>query len=386
MPRPPTGWLRRRSPRRAFSSSVRIGVNALYLLPGGVGGTEVYLRNLLAALVARQDRHEYVLFTNEETGDGLLPPGPRCTVAVQDVRAANRPARILWEQSALAAATQRLDVLLNPGFTAPLAARCPQVTVFHDLQHIRHPEFFRRWDLPAWRFLLWAAARRSCRVIAVSEATRQDVIAHYGLPPRRVTAVPHGVAPVYFAMSGQQRDPQHLLFVSTLHPHKNHERLVRVFARLHARYPGLRLTLAGMRGFHAEQVAAAVREHGVGEAVRLTGWISHGELLGLYEQAGVFVYPSTFEGFGMPVAEAMAAGLPIACSAIPPLLEVSGAAALHFDPHSDSEIAAALERLITDAVLREELGAAGRRRAQVFSWESAAAATLAVLEGAATSC
>src|SRR5262245_41465464 len=124
---------------------MRIGVNALYLIPAGVGGTEIYLRELLNALAATDKENEYFIFTNLETGADLTPRQSNFQWKPQAVHAAFRPARILWEQIVLPleAARYRVDVMFNPGFTAPLLAPCPSVTVFHDLQHKRHPEYFR---------------------------------------------------------------------------------------------------------------------------------------------------------------------------------------------------------------------------------------------------
>src|SRR5271169_1396547 len=138
---------------------MRIGINALYLIPGGVGGTEIYLRRLLAALASIDRDNEYFIFTNLETGADLVPRQANVHWKPQAVRARLRPARILWEQTVLPveAARYRLDVLFNPGFTAPVLALCPCVTVFHDLQHKRHPEHFRWFDLPVWNLLLWAS-------------------------------------------------------------------------------------------------------------------------------------------------------------------------------------------------------------------------------------
>src|SRR5687767_8251926 len=117
-------------------AALRIGVNALYLIPGGVGGTEIFLRNLLAALAEIDSTNKYVIFSNRETKDDLAPSAPNFVWVQQSVTASNRPVRILWEQTRLpfAAAQHRLDVLFNPGFTAPILCPCPQVTVFHDLQ------------------------------------------------------------------------------------------------------------------------------------------------------------------------------------------------------------------------------------------------------------
>jgi glycosyltransferase involved in cell wall biosynthesis len=361
---------------------LRIGVNALYLIPGGVGGTEIYLRNLLAAL-ARDDRtNEYFVLTNRETGD-LAPAAPDMVALPQPVAARFRPARILWEQAAvpIAVARRRFDVLFNPGFTAPLVCSCPQVTVFHDLQHKRHPEYFRWFDLPFWNLLLSISARRSTRLIAVSQATRQDLLRYYGVDAR---VIPHGVEEPIFELANR-RDPQpFLLCVSTLHPHKGIDSLLGGFARFRAADPRFRLVLAGMRGFAAEALEARIRELGLGDAVELTGWIPREQLCDLYRRAWAFVYPSRFEGFGMPVAEAMAAGLPIACSDIEPLRDIAGDAALYFAPGDEPGIAQALRQLTADSALCVRLAARARERAAQFSWQSAAAATRAVLEEAAS--
>src|ERR1700722_3583230 len=225
----------------------RIGVNALYLIPVGVGGTEIYLRELLAALATIDTVNDYFVFTNMETGQDLTPRQANFHWKPQAVHAIFRPARIIWEQTVLPleSARYRLDVMFNPGFTAPLAAPCPSITTFHDLQHKRYPEYFRWFDLPFWRFLLWAAAHRSRRLIAVSEATRADLLRFYRRRPERVVVVPHGVSPEFFTLDRSKTEP-YLLCVSTLHVHKNIERLVRAYA---AKPRPEKLILAGLRGF-----------------------------------------------------------------------------------------------------------------------------------------
>src|SRR5580704_1824591 len=354
--------------------TVRIGVNALYLIPGGVGGTEIYLRELLAALAVVDSTNEYLIFTNQETDSDLVPRQANFVWKPQAVRAIRRPERILWEQVVLPleAGRYRLDVLFNPGFTAPILAPCPCVTTFHDLQHKRHPEHFRWFDLPFWRFLLWAAAHRSRRLIAVSEATRSDLMRFYHLPKEKIAVVPHGVNPEFFGLDRLRTEP-YLLCVSTLHPHKNLERLIRAYARGNR---GRKLVLAGMRGFRTAAIEQVIQDLGIWDAVKLTGWLPRAELLRLYERAHAFVYPSTFEGFGIPVLEALASGIPVACSSIPPLREVAGEAALLFDPLDENSIAEALDRISTDDPLRAELAKAGPERARRFTWQRAAELTL----------
>jgi len=370
---------------RADMPRLRIGVNALYLIPGGVGGTEIYLRHLLPALAAIDGENEYLVFTNRETGAGLAPAVPNFRAVPQPLRAAFRPARILWEQTGLAfgTAARRLDVLLNPGFTAPILCACPQVTVFHDLQHKRHPEYFRWFDLPFWRFLLWASAHRSRLLLGDSEATRADLLRFYRLAPERIRVAPLGADPAFFEIARERQSAAiepYFLCASTSHPHKGLVPLVRAFARFRRERPGFRLVITGVRGFHAQAVESAV---GASDAVQLTGWIAREELYKLFRHAFAFVYPSTFEGFGLPVIEAMAAGIPTACSAIEPLASLAGGAALAFEAANENALCQALDRLASDEPLRARLAAAGPLRAAEFTWEKTAGKTLAALREAA---
>lgn len=363
---------------------LRIGVNALYLIPGGVGGTEIYLRSLLAALGRADSDCEFFVFTNRETTADVAPSRDNFHVVPQPVRAVNRPARIAWEQTGLpiAVARQRIDVLLNPGFTAPALCPCPTVTVFHDLQHWRHPEYFRWFDLPFWQWCLFQAAITSNRVIAVSEATQRDFLRCYPVAAERVSVIPHGVEERLFEIGRERRpatEEPFLLCVSTLHPHKNLERLVQAFTGFRSAHPEFRLVIAGMRGFHTSAVERAIAETGSESHVRLTGWIGRTELCELYRRAHACVQPSTFEGFGLPVLEALAAGVPTTCSAIDPLREVAGDAALQFDPADQEAIEGALERISFDEQLRERLEREGPRRAAEFSWDRCARQTLEVL-------
>ena len=354
---------------------LRIGVNALYLIPGGVGGTEIYLRSLLAALADIDQENQYIILTNRETGGDLVPAASNFEWLPQAIAASNRPARLIWEQTAVpvTAARSHLDVLFNPGFTAPMICPCPQVTVFHDLQHKRHPEHFRRRDLPFWRFFLYWSAVLSDRLIAVSESTRTDLLDVYPVESRQVHVVPHGVDAKFFEIGTRRRPEPLILCVSTLHPHKNLDRLIRAFAAFRKERPDYRLVIAGLRGFFARQL-----EEIAGEGVELTGWIPRDDLYRLFERASAFVYPSTFEGFGMPVLEAMAAGLPLACSAIEPVQTVAGGAACLFDPASDDDLLSALRH-----VTGQTGNPSGVARARQFSWQASARATLEVLRAAA---
>jgi glycosyltransferase involved in cell wall biosynthesis len=364
---------------------LRIGVNALYMIPGGVGGTEIYLRSLLTALDRLDTPHRFSVFVNAETGDTLAPS--RFQVVHTGVRAANRPSRLAWEQLVLPFKLRSLqiDALLNPGFTAPVLAPCPSVTVFHDLQHKRHPEYFRWFDLPFWRMFLYASAHRSTLIIAISDATRQDFLSCYKLDASRVRVIHHGVDAEFFGLreplaTGQNE--RYMLSVSTLHPHKNFRRLLLAYARFARNRPGIKLVIAGLRGFDSSHISQLISELKLDEKVRCTGWIPREELYALYAGADAFIYPTTFEGFGMTLLEGMAAGLPVACSNIEPLRTIAADAAILFDPLDTYKIEDALVRITEDDDLRNCLRQAGPRRAKQFSWEESARATLQALTDA----
>ncbi len=345
---------------------IRIGINALYLIPGGVGGTEIYLRNLLAGLAAIDAENQYVVFTNRETGADLVPDHPNFLQAPQPVRARFRPARIMWEQLALPweARKYRLNVLFNPGFTAPVLCGCPMVTIIHDLQHKRHPEYFRRVDLPFWNFFVWAAAKRSRGVLTGSMAAHDDIQRYYG---RAAEVIQHGVEREFFQIA-QHREPQdYLLCASTSHPHKNLRRLLRVHAQMKN---APKLVLTGVRGLAAKEIEALA-----GDSIEILGWVPRERLYELYRCALGMIYPSTFEGFGLPVLEAMAACVPLACSDIPPLREIARSTVHFFDPANDREMRDALLLLASGKISTE----AAQNRAAQFTWEKSARATLAYL-------
>jgi glycosyltransferase involved in cell wall biosynthesis len=270
----------------------------------------------------------------------------------------------------------------NPGFTAPLACPCPQVTTFHDLQHKRHPEHFRWWDLPFWRFFLYWSAQVSRTVVAISDATAADLRRYYRLPDRKIRVVPSAVDPEFFEVARRRRPEGFLLAVSTLHPHKNLDGLLRAFSTFRRRRSDFRLVVCGMHGFSTDAIHDLRGRLGLSDAVEFPGWIPREDLYDLFARAWAFFYPSKFEGFGLPVLEGLAAGVPTACSNIEPLVGIADNAALLFDPDDPAAIEHAMLRLVEDETLRTRLAEAGPRRAAVFSWRKTADAMLRVFEEA----
>ncbi len=330
--------------------ALRIAINALYLLPGKVGGTEIYLRNLLRVLAAEDLQNEYFVFRNRETGPDLIP-APRFHDCPQPVDGENRVARILYEQTRfpLELARIKADVVFNAGFTAPLIWNGPQVTVFHDLQYKHCPQFFRWHELPFWRVLLPLSAKRSNRLVVLSHAVKNDLVRFYNYDAQRISVIPHAIESEFERIRERRLaappKTRMLLSVSTLHPHKNLDGLLRAFKTFHANHPEWRLVIAGLKGFEAERIERLRRELHLESTTGITGWIPREELYRLFTEAEAFVYPSRFEGFGIPVLEALTAGIPVACSRLPSLVEIAGNAARFFDPASDAEIVEALEEL-----------------------------------------
>jgi glycosyltransferase involved in cell wall biosynthesis len=341
-----------------------------------VGGTEIYLRNLLRAFAGIDSSNEYVVFTNRETGTDLVPE--RFAHAPLPIRAVNRPARLLYEQTGFAMQARRhgIEVMFNPGFTAPALPGCPNVTVFHDLQHKRHPEYFRAFDLPAWNFFLWLSVKRSSMLVIDSEATREDLKHFYGLADDHIVVAPLGVEPEFYSIERSIPEP-FFLCVSTLHPHKNLDNLLRAFARFQRDRPEYSLVMTGVRGFHTEVVEKLIIELGLNDSVQLTGWLERSDLYDLFRRATAMFYPSTFEGFGLPVVEAMAAGLPLACSNIEPLHSIVAGAAIEFPPENADAMVSAMHRMTGDT---SKLVERGRKRAESFTWEETARKTLVAIE------
>jgi glycosyltransferase involved in cell wall biosynthesis len=220
-----------------------------------------------------------------------------------------------------------------------------------------------------------------------SEAVKADIAKFHPFALSRTEVIPHGVEAAFRDVAARREEQSFILSVSTLHPHKNLDGLLRAFAIFHQKHPDWRLVIAGLKGFEAKRIealAASLRAATVRERpVEITGWIPRGDLYELFRTAAAFVYPSRFEGFGIPVLEAMTVGLPVACSRIPALLEVAGDAVRFFDPDSVDDMATALEDITSNEDLRNRLRAAGLERSRAFSWEKSARRLLEIVEESA---
>lgn len=370
---------------------VHVGLNLVFLVPGQTGGMEVAARELVRALVGQvpPDTRLTAFVGREAAHEPLAEEVDTVTVPV---RASNRFDWVRGEQVHLPrlAARSGVDVLHSLASTAPLGGRFARLVTIHDLIYKLHPDAHQGIRTLGMRILVPTAARRSHRVIAVSHSTRDDLVRHLRLPPGKIDVVPQGLGaeprdpPVPEAYLRERHDlgaRPLALSVSAKRPHKNLARLLEALSLVPAERRPV-LVIPGYPTWHEAELRERAATIGVADDVRFLGWIDAPELEGLYAAASCFVFPSLYEGFGLPVLEAMRRGVPVACADRASLPEVAGDAALLFDPESPRAIADAMERLLGDGGLADRLRAKGRKQAARFTWAATARGVLASYERA----
>ena len=365
-----------------------IGLNLIFLVPGETGGMEVAARELIPALLAEAPAGmRFTAFVNREAAaakDG--PWGELLPAVTVPVNARNRVQWVLGEQTLLPPLTMRAGVGLvhSLASTAPLWGRFRKVVTVHDLIYARFPEAHAGIRDKGMKVLVPQAVRRSDRVIADSLSTRDDLVEMLGIRDDRIDVVPLGLGGVQRAAPMDEREVRArfdlgerrvLLSLSAKRPHKNLLALIGALARIPSEDRPV-LVLPGYPTAHEAELRERAASEGVAGDVRFPAWVSAEELEGLWALAEAFVFPSLYEGFGLPVLEAMARGVPVACSNASSLPEVAGDAALLFDPRDESAIAEALRRLLDDPELRERLRARGLARVAKFTWERTARLTI----------
>jgi glycosyltransferase involved in cell wall biosynthesis len=362
---------------------MRVGLNLTFLTPGTMGGLEVYARQLAEALAARDDLELTLFLARPAAGDpGWRELGRTVVLGLDPGRRADW---VRADQLAVprAAARHGVELLHSLASTAPSVGRFRRVVTVHDLNYLVHPDTHFGLNSLGMRVLVPAAVRRSHRVIAPSEATRRDLVERLGADASAVDVVPEGVGQPARAgaqLSGELRERlagrPFVLSVSAKRPHKNLRRLISALALIDApRRP--RLVLPGYATPHEAELRAHAQALGLDGDVVFLGWVAADDLEGLYEGAALFAFPSLYEGFGLPVLEAMARGVPVATSGRASLAEVAGDAALLFDPEDERDIAGAIERVLGDPELAATLRERGRAQAARFSWAAAAEGTVA---------
>ncbi|MBN1558146.1 MAG: glycosyltransferase family 4 protein [Lentisphaerae bacterium] len=375
-------------------------MNTLFLIPAEVGGSETYLRRTLPALAAAGAGDTFVLFTNRNNDAVLrqdLAAFPNVRFERLECDAANRYARILREQIELPrrAARAGIDVLWSPGYTTPCLCPCPMAVSILDVQYRSHPEVMGRIARLTTRVLVPLAARRSRLVLTLSEFARGEIEAAFGLPPERIRVTPLAADPAFGrALPEAVRRrllrtvgvaPPYLLTVSNSYPHKNLDTAVAAFGRLQRDFPH-RLAVVGRprRGEPALRRAVAALPDPA--RVLRRHYLSGEALTAVYQAADAFLFPSRYEGFGLPVLEAMTAGTPVVATRRASLPELGGDTVDYADPDDPDAFAAVVREVLTrPPEQRRTRCEAARNRAATFSWTRTASLTAAALREAASS-
>lgn len=372
---------------------MRIAIDA-HSVGTKLGGNESYAVNLIEALAQIDEVNDYTLFvTTAEAHDRFHQRWPNFKV-----RSTLPHTPLIRIPLTLSAELRKRPVdVLHVQFTAPPFCPCPVVVSIHDLSFEHLPETFHRRSRMQLRMTVRSSARRAAKILTLSDHTRRDIIATYGVEPSRITAIPLAAPGHFYPVEDTRElqrvrhtygiDGQYILSVGSIQPRKNLARLVQAYARIraslrdkHAETKSPKLVLVGKQGWLYDETMRALEETKVANSVILTGYVPEADLPALYSGAICFVYPSYFEGFGLPPLEAMKCGAPVIVGDQTSLPEVVGDAGLIVDPFDVSSIAEAIEKLINDSVLRQELSVKGRKRAETFDWKKTAQQTLEIYQ------
>jgi glycosyltransferase involved in cell wall biosynthesis len=369
---------------------MRIGINALLVSAAQSyrnAGISRYTLNLLNALLASEGAHHYTVFVSEREVVNQLPSTSSSTVVLVGQGATHPASRVIWEHLQLAGEIRRrgLQLLHAPMNILPLRLPCPGIITLHDLAFLRFPDFFRPTRRAYQRWFTPRSARHAALIIAVSEQTRRDAIELLQVPEERIRVI-YPVLPERFSLpcpaeaiqafrQHHQLPEQIILFLATLEPRKNLTRLLDAY-RLLKRETDLphTLVLAGAKGWFTQSLEQQIQALGIEREVRLVGYVPEEEKTLWYHVADLFVYPSLYEGFGMPVAEALACGVPVVTSNASSLPELVGddaafgeQAALMVDPNDTEALAHAMQQGVRNNTLRQQLRLRGLARAQRFA-------------------
>lgn len=370
---------------------MRIGINLLYMLPGVVGGTETYARELLNHLAAVDQVNTYDVFVNREAAAWPLPQQPNFKRVVCPIWATRRSVRYAYEQLVLPLQLLklRIDLVHSLGYVGPLFTPCTAILTLPDLNFLVPRDIT---NMTATRgqtlaFFATQAARRARHVITLSEFSKSEIVKYVGIPAEKVTPILLG-AGVGFADTppadweriarNYQLPPRYVVAFGGGYPHKNIPRFIQAYAKIGADL-SQPLVLIGRlaTGLNVDELAA---EAGIAGRVLWLNYLPRDHVKAILEHADLFVLPSLYEGFGITILEAQACHVAVACSRIASIPEVAGDGAVYFDPLSVDDMATVMRNCLLDEAKRAELRKKGFENFKRFSWDNTAQETMAIYQ------
>ena len=346
-------------------------------------GNEVYIRNLLQEFARLDDGNELIAYISKPAAEQDLPE------RVRKRRVSMNPYKRLGWDLPRSLQRDRPD-LLHVQYTGPLFSAVPLVVSVHDVSYLEFPEYFTRFRSVQLSLTVKRTLERAARVLTPSEFSRRAILNHYKVHEEKVIVVPNAVSSRFrpiereVARSLVQRKfgihKPFVLTVGDLQPRKNHLGLLQAFEDALAAEPKLPhdLVFVGKETWYSGELRRAIERSGIRDRVHLTGFVDDADLVQFYCASDLFVFPSFYEGFGLPILEAMACGRAVACSRLTAMPEVANAAGILFDPGSKPEVTRAILDVLLDPELRARLERLGLQRAAAFSWEKSASRTLQV--------
>jgi len=365
---------------------VRVAIDARKLHDFGIG---TYIRNLLRQLARIDHDTDYVLLSSPTDLDVAAQLGPnfRSVLEPSPNYSLREQIHVPWVLH-----RERPDVFHAPHYVLPPAIRCRSVVTIHDCIHLMFPQYLPNKAAYAYaRASMWAAVKRSSRILTVSEASKRDILHFFNVAPEKIEVVYNAIDDHFWLTPPEeevarvreryQLDHQFVLYVGNIKPHKNLVRLIDAFDELRRTgLEDLKLLIIGDEISKLPALRRAVHRHKLHKHVRFLGFVSDGTLRILYRLASVFVFPSLYEGFGLPPLEAMASGTPVVTSNQSSLPEVTGDAAVLVDPYDVDSLVDGIRRVLTDPALAAELRRRGPERAREFSWAHSVEKTRRVYE------
>lgn len=372
---------------------MKIGINLLYLIPGKVGGTEIFARNIVRELSLQDKSNKYILYLNLENKSLFNKLPSNFKISLCPIYASNRFSRIIWEQIVLPIQClfDRVDILHSLGYTAPLVTHCKKITTIYDLNYHFFPEDFNQLHLIVFRILMPLIARTSDVITVHSNKSKQELAAVYKIPKKKIQVAYGGVSDIFRkkyslkeaadCIKRYKIKKPFILSAATTHPHKNLKSLVLAYSDLIKKHHIKRnLVLIGFPGRGQNELNTIIRDNNLTKRVIFTGWVDPKDTPLFFKSCDLFVFPSLYEGFGLPLVEAMATGVPLVASNASCIPEIVGNGGAVVDCRNVRKLSDTMHRVIVDKKYSKMLAERGRLRSKRFNWKDLAVFNLKLYE------